>query len=117
MNSLADEITAVKLEQSEFRHLLKENTDDTKAIKADNTELRKHFDDRFDQLEALIKSGFPDGDPASHRRVHEQHIKEAAEKAEVWLAIKKSVLSSGVWLALLTIVVAVGSYFGIEVKK
>ena len=83
----------------------------------DNTELRKHFDDRFDQLEALIKSGFPDGDLGSHRRVHEQHIKEAAEKAEVRLAIKKSVLSSGVWLALLTIVVAVASYFGIGVKK
>ena len=82
-----------------------------------NAELRKHFDERFDQLEALIKSGFPDGDPGSHRRVHEQHIKEAAEKAEVRLAIKKSVLSSGVWLALLTIVVAVASYFGIEVKK
>ena len=82
-----------------------------------NTELRKHFDARFDQLEALIKSGFPDGDPASHRRAHEQRIKEAAEKAEVRLAIKKSVLSSGVWLALLTIAVAVGSYFGIDLKK
>ena len=85
--------------------------------RSNNTELRKYFDERFDKLEALIKSGFPDGDPGSHRRIHEQHIKEAAEKAEVRLAIKKSVLSSGVWLALLIIVVAVASYFGIEVKK
>ena len=43
MNSLADEITAVKLEQSEFRRLLKENTDDTKAIKADTAELLEAF--------------------------------------------------------------------------
>ena len=43
MNSLADEITAVKLEQAEFRHLLKENTDDTKAIKADTAELLEAF--------------------------------------------------------------------------
>ena len=44
MNSLADEITAVKLEQAEFRHLLKENTDDTKAIKADTAELLEVFE-------------------------------------------------------------------------
>ena len=43
MNNLADEITAVKLEQAEFRRLLKENTDDTKAIKADTAELLEAF--------------------------------------------------------------------------
>lgn len=43
MNSLSDEVTAIKLEQAEFRHLLKENTDDTKAIKADTAELLEAF--------------------------------------------------------------------------
>ena len=43
MNSLADEITVVKLEQAEYRRLLKENTDDTKAIKADTAELLEAF--------------------------------------------------------------------------
>ena len=43
MNSLADEITVVKLEQAETRRLLKENTDDTKAIKADTAELLEAF--------------------------------------------------------------------------
>lgn len=43
MNNLADEITAVKLEQAEYRRLLKENTDDTKAIKADTAELLEAF--------------------------------------------------------------------------
>ena len=43
MNNLADEITAVKLEQAEFRQLLKENTDDTNAIKADTAELLEAF--------------------------------------------------------------------------
>lgn len=43
MNNLADEITAVKLEQAEYRRLLKENTDDTKAIKADTAELLVAF--------------------------------------------------------------------------
>ena len=43
MNNLADEITAVKLEQAEFRHLLKENTEATNAIKADTAELLEAF--------------------------------------------------------------------------
>ena len=43
MNSLADEIAVVKLEQAEYRRLLKENTDDTKAIKADTAELLEAF--------------------------------------------------------------------------
>lgn len=44
MNTLTDEITAVKLEQSEFRRLLKENTDATNAIKADTAELLGVFE-------------------------------------------------------------------------
>ena len=43
MNNLADEITAVKLEQAEFRNLLKENTDATNSIKADTAELLEAF--------------------------------------------------------------------------
>ena len=43
MNSLADEITAVKLEQAESRRLLKENTDATNSIKADTAELLEAF--------------------------------------------------------------------------
>ena len=43
MNNLADEITAVKLEQAEFRHLLKEITDATNSIKADTAELLEAF--------------------------------------------------------------------------
>ena len=82
-----------------------------------NAELRQHVDQRFDALEELLKSGFPNGDPVEHRKVHEQHIKDATERAEVRLAVKKSVLSSGIWLFLLTAIVAIGSYFGIEVKK
>ena len=44
MNSLADEITAVKREQAESRRLLKENTDATNAIKADTAELLGVFE-------------------------------------------------------------------------
>ena len=43
MNTLADEITVVKLEQAESRRLLKENTDATNSIKADTAELVEAF--------------------------------------------------------------------------
>lgn len=43
MNSMADEITVVKLEQAEYRRLLKENTDATNSIKADTAELLEAF--------------------------------------------------------------------------
>lgn len=43
MNTLTDEITAVKLEQAEFRRLLKENTAATNSIKADTAELVEAF--------------------------------------------------------------------------
>ena len=79
--------------------------------------LQQHMDERFDALEKLIKSGFPDGNPEEHRKVHERHIKDAKEKEEVKLAVKKSLYSSGIWLALLTLVAALASYFGIEVRK
>ena len=78
---------------------------------------QQHMDERFDALEKLIKSGFPDGNPEEHRKVHERHIKEAKEKEEVRLAVKKSLYSSGTWLAILTLLAALASYFGIEVRK
>ena len=59
----------------------------------------------------------PDGNPEEHRKVHERRIKEAKEKEEVKLAVKKSLYSSGIWLAILTLVAALASYFGIEVRK
>ena len=78
---------------------------------------QQHMDERFDALEKLIKSGFPDGNPEEHRKVHERRIKEAREKEEVRLAVKKSLYSSGIWLAILTGLAALASYFGIEVRK
>ena len=79
--------------------------------------LYKHIDDRFDALEKLIKSGFPDGDPEEHRKVHEARIKEAKDRAEVRLAVKKSLYSSGIWAAILFVLAALASYIGIEVKR
>ena len=84
MNSLADEITAVKLEQSEFRRLLKENTDDTKAIKADTAELLeafRSFKGAMKVLEWIGKAAKPIGYIAGL----------CASVAAFWAAIKSGV--------------------------
>lgn len=78
---------------------------------------QQHMDERFDALEKLIKSGFPDGNPEEHRKVHEARIKEAKDRAEVRLAVKKSLYSSGIWAAILFVLAALASYIGIEVKR
>ena len=88
-----------------------------KLDRRSSDKFQQHMDERFDALEKLIKSGFPDGNPEEHRKAHEQRIKEAKEKEEVRLAVKKSLYSSGIWLALLTLVAALASYLGIEVRK
>ena len=65
--------------------------------------LQKHMDDRFDALEKLIKSGFPEGDPEEHRKVYERYTKGAKEREEARLAVKKFLYSSGIRLAILTL--------------
>lgn len=64
MNNITDEVTAVKLEQAEFRVLLKENTDATKEIKADTAELLAVFHSfkaAFKVLEWIGKAAKPMG--------------------------------------------------------
>lgn len=68
MNSLADEITVVKLEQAGFRHLLKENTDATNSIKTDTADMLEVFESwRFDPCSlwaALSRTSQPTTHPA-----------------------------------------------------
>ena len=45
----------------------------------------------------------PDGNPEEHRKAHERRIKDATEKEEVRLAVKKFLYSSGIGFAILTL--------------
>lgn len=46
------------------------------------------------RLESLA-SGFPDGDPAGHRRYHEAEIKRIEARAEFWSKLRLSVTQWG----------------------
>lgn len=56
---------------------------------------REHFDRRLDEMMSTFKSGFPDGDPVEHRKVHESYIQEAKERAELWHGLRLKLLSGG----------------------
>ena len=66
-----------------------------------------HFDDRFDALENLIKSGFPNGDPRKHCEVHEGFIADAADKRALWKSVREKTLTGGVYSALGFLLLAV----------
>ena len=57
-------------------------------------------------LESQIKSGFPMGDPVTHRLVHENYIKEANAKAKIWEDVQSKVVTGAIWAALLAIAAA-----------
>ena len=63
-------------------------------------ENRAHTDEKFQELIDLIKSGFPEGDPATHRAVHEGYIRQAEERKELWSSVLRQVVSGTVYSAL-----------------
>ncbi len=65
---------------------------------------------RFDKLEALLKSGFPGGDPDEHRRYHDEVIDFMRERRELWRAIRYKTLTALLWSGLLTLGSAIYHY-------
>ena len=65
------------------------------TITEDRKEQREHFDKKIDDLIKMVQSGFPDGDPVEHRKVHESYIKEAKERAEMYRSMRDRLLSGG----------------------
>ena len=65
---------------------------------------------RFDKLEALLKSGFPGGDPDEHRRYHDEVIDFMRERRELWRAIREKTLTALLWSGLLTLGSAIYHY-------
>lgn len=65
---------------------------------------------RFDKLEALLKSGFPGGDPEEHRRYHDEVIDFMRERRDLWKAIREKTITTLVWSGLLALGSAIYHY-------
>lgn len=78
---------------------------------------REYFNTHFIRLEELIRDGFPEGDPAEHRKVHEGYIKRANSRSDMWQAVLKQVVTGSVWAGILAVSAALWIQFKIEVRK
>ena len=76
-----------------------------------------HFDERFDDLERVLRDGFPGGNPAKHREVHEGFMQEAADARALWKSVKEKSITSGVWAGLGLLLLAVWEYLKVSVHK
>ncbi len=83
------------------------------------TDIHVRLNSIGDQLKAitdLIRSGFPDGDPATHRRVHEGYIKQAQERNQVWVNVKTKLIEASLWGVLIFVAAAIWDSFRAHVK-
>lgn len=63
-----------------------------RALSKHEDRMRTHMDRRFDGMCELIKSGFPEGDPAAHRRAHESWIRGSLSRREFWSWVARQVV-------------------------
>ena len=73
--------------------------------------------DQIKELRVFIQSGFPHGDPVSHRAVHENYIAEAKARAESWATLKAQIVQWGLLAIIGFICVAVWTAVKEELKK
>ena len=76
-----------------------------------------HIDAKFDHLENLIKSGFPNGDPRKHCEVHEGFIRAAADNHALWKSVREKTVSGAIWSALGLLILAVWEAIKVGVHK
>ena len=93
-----------------------ENYLDDKLTQSEAT-TKEYFDARFDQLEWLIKDGFPNGDPRGHREVHEQRISDAKMWKERREALIKQVLTGSAYATIIYLATIVWSALKHEVQR
>lgn len=93
-------------------------TGDERRQDADaRTRLTEHTDRRFDELEALIRSGFPDGDLDGHRRAHAAVIAIQNEKDKLWSEVRTKIVTGAVWGACGLLALAAWEYLKAEIRR
>lgn len=88
---------------------------------ADNStsscELCVELELKIAELHKKIDSGFPDGDLVEHRKVHENYIKQAAERAALWKSVREKTVTGIVWAGLMLIGSALWEFIQATLKS
>ena len=82
-----------------------------KAIREHDQDMRAFIKAQFDELNKLIRSAFPDGDPAGHRRAHEAGIRSAERWTKIKLSVMEKVITGGVWGLVVFLALAAWEHF------
>ena len=69
------------------------------------------------ELHKKIDSGFPDGDLVEHRKVHENYIKQVAERAALWKSVREKTVTGIVWAGLMLIGSALWEFIKATLKS
>lgn len=97
-------------------HLLIRGAIDS-SLRFHEKEMLRQMDSRFTQLEGLIKSAFPDGDPDGHRRAHEAEIESANGWGQLKADLLSKIMTGGAWAGVVWIWFVVMEAIKQEVKK
>ena len=72
--------------------------------------LEKRIIEKLEELNKILLSGFPNGDPVEHRKDHETNIKLDNEKNELYKNVREKVITSAVWGMVVMISLALWEY-------
>ena len=82
-----------------------------------NEPILAHIDKRFDELEKMLRSAFPDGDLDGHRRAHQTVIAAAADRATLWKSVREKTISGSIWAGIVLLAAALWEYIKDQVKR
>lgn len=77
--------------------------------------LQTHFDARIDEVIALIRDGFPEGDLRKHREVHEGYIEDAKARKVLKEAVIRQIVTGTAWATLIFLAAILWQAFKHEV--
>lgn len=86
-------------------------------LRAHHALIIKHIDERFCALDEKLKTGFPYGDLVEHRKVHEQYIKDAAERSALWKSVREKTITGIIWAGLILLSTSLWEYLKTLVKQ
>lgn len=75
---------------------------------------RDMTDERLDSLERrmdVVEKAFPNDDPASHRRYHEELIEQNRDRKRLIAAVKEKTIAGLVWAGMIALGLACWKYF------
>lgn len=82
---------------------LRETIDDRINAALDDQDVRnrEYFDERMDEMKAMMKSAFVEGDPVEHRKYHELLVKHITARTKLIEDVRNKTFAGLVWLGLL----------------